>query len=68
MSIKTKIAARIKQLSKIQNEIYALQDECTHPNIDKQYKGSTGNWSKSDDSFWIEFKCLDCGKRWTENQ
>ena len=45
-----------------------LREICTHPNVTKKYDGSTCNWDPNDDCYWIEFKCPDCGKRWTEDQ
>lgn len=45
-----------------------LQNLCKHPNADKKYNGSTGNWDRNDDSYWIEYKCPDCDKRWSEDQ
>jgi hypothetical protein len=45
-----------------------LQTICKHPSADKKYRGDSGNWDRSQDSYWIEFKCPDCGKRWIEDQ
>lgn len=45
-----------------------LQSICTHPDATKKHCGSTGNWDRNDDSYWIEFKCPDCNKFWTVDQ
>lgn len=45
-----------------------LQNQCNHVNVDKTYKGNSGNYDPSANSYWIEFKCSDCGKFWTEDQ
>jgi len=45
-----------------------LQTECPHQNVKKEYKGSGGNYDPSADSYWINFDCPDCGKRWQEDQ
>lgn len=45
-----------------------LQDSCPHVNVDKKYKGNSGNYDPSADSYWIEYRCPDCGKFWTEDQ
>lgn len=45
-----------------------LQAICQHPFADKKYRSDTGNWDRSQDSYWIEFKCPDCGRRWIEDQ
>lgn len=46
----------------------ALQETCAHPNATKKYGGDTGNWDRSQDSYWIDFSCPDCRKRWREDQ
>lgn len=45
-----------------------LQEICNHPNVDKKYKGNSGNYDPSADSYWIEYRCPDCGKFWIEDQ
>lgn len=45
-----------------------LQELCTHPNVEKKYKGNTGNYDPTADCYWIEFKCPDCQKRWKKYQ
>jgi transcription initiation factor IIE alpha subunit len=68
MKIETKVK-RIKQrLRKLHEDLSALQEECEHPNKNKKYMCNNGYDSTKDDSFWVEFKCPDCGKFWTEDQ
>lgn len=58
---------RIKIERKIedwQTKLYHLRIICPHTNYTGEYKGNTGNWCKHDDSYWINIKCEDCGKRW----
>jgi hypothetical protein len=45
-----------------------LQQICQHPNVEKKYRGDTGNYDRTADSYWIDFKCPDCGKKWWESQ
>lgn len=45
-----------------------LQKQCNHVNVDETYKGNSGNYDPSADSYWIEYKCSDCGKFWREDQ
>lgn len=45
-----------------------LRSLCSHPNVSKKYCGDTGNWDRSQDSYWIEYKCPDCNKFWTVDQ
>lgn len=62
------VAELRREIDKIGNKIQKLIDTCPHENVKKTYKGDTGNWCKDDDSYWIEFDCPDCGKRWHEDQ
>jgi hypothetical protein len=43
-----------------------LQNECQHIAVVKTHKANTGNYSPSDDCYWTEFSCPDCGKRWQQ--
>lgn len=45
-----------------------LQSTCLHPNADKKYCANTGNYDPTADSYWIEYRCPDCGKFWQEDQ
>jgi hypothetical protein len=45
-----------------------LQSICTHPNATKKYSSNTGNWDRGQDSYWIDWHCLDCDKRWSTDQ
>lgn len=45
-----------------------LQAACLHVNVDEKYKGNSGNYDSSADSYWIEYRCPDCGKFWTKEQ
>lgn len=54
--------------TKLRNRELNNQNICTHPNTDKKYHGSSGNYDPSQDCFWVSFLCPDCGKRWNEKQ
>lgn len=56
------IQNRIKGL---QTQLQFIQDNCEHGNIAYKYKSNTGNYCPSDDSYWVDIKCLDCGCRKT---
>lgn len=45
-----------------------LQAACSHVNVSKKHCADTGNWDSYDDSYWIEYRCPDCGKFWSEDQ
>lgn len=58
-----KVQAKIVLLHE---EIKALQVACTHPELFYLHEGDTGNWCRSDDSYWTSLYCVTCKKRWTE--
>lgn len=58
----------VEELKIIQGKIQVIQDNCAHSNVKKVAKSDTGNWDKSQDSYWFECSCPDCGKYWTEPQ
>ena len=45
-----------------------MQGNCLHPDVDKKYCGSTGNYDPSADGYWIDWSCPDCGKFWRTDQ
>lgn len=45
-----------------------LKELCLHPDASKKHCGDTGNWDRNEDSYWIEYKCPDCDKRWSVDQ
>ena len=49
-------------------DLQNLRDICPHENLTGENHGDSGNWSRSDDSYWCVFTCQDCGKRWSEDQ
>lgn len=59
-----------KQIAKLYEEIEAIQNECSHPKmaVTKTYRGSSGNYDRTCDGYWIDFHCKLCDKRWTESQ
>ena len=59
------ITKRLEKINKLNLEIECFRNKCPHENITGRYKSNTGNWCPSDDSYWIDVNCLDCGKRIT---
>lgn len=53
---------------KLFKELKILQDTCPHQDLTYKYEGSSGNWDKSDNIYWINWKCHDCGKAWSTSQ
>jgi predicted RNA-binding Zn-ribbon protein involved in translation (DUF1610 family) len=66
--IRRKWASIDRREEKLADELAALQAICTHTNVEKEYKSNTGNYDPTADSYWIDFRCPDCGKRWIEDQ
>lgn len=48
-------------------KLTALEEACPHYNSWYENKGNTGGWDY-DDSYWREYECMDCGKRWHTEQ
>jgi hypothetical protein len=55
-------------ITSLSGEIDKLREKCTHPNVTKTPRSNTGNWDRSQDAYWYDFACPDCGKRWMEEQ
>jgi len=67
--IKAYVLKRQQAAAKAYMDIKAVQDEvCPHEGLEGKYGGSSGNYDPSCDSYWVDFKCSVCGKRWTEDQ
>ena len=57
-----------KAIDSLATELENFQSKCRHTNAVHQYCGDSGNYDPSQDHYWIEFRCYDCGKFWTEDQ
>jgi hypothetical protein len=72
MKIETKRKRIESKILKLRGDLAALQTECSTQGhggkLEGKYKSNTGNWSPSDDYYWVEFKCPLCDKRWSEDQ
>lgn len=66
--IKQKMSELKEQQTAIDVAIRNLQETCTHPNSTKHFRADTGNWCKSDDRYWVDYECPDCGKKWEEKK
>lgn len=58
----------LDKITKLGNQLTELQSLCLHTDVTKKYGGDTGNYDPSQDSYWIDWHCPDCGKRWTTDQ
>lgn len=66
--IVTKRRHALKKIADYKELLEQLQTVCKHPNADKKYCADTGNYDMSQDSYWIEWSCPDCGKKWDTPQ
>jgi transposase-like protein len=56
-----------KKIKEYEHRLEQLQKECPHHNLEYKNEGSTGSWDR-DDSYWTNWFCPDCDKRWTTDQ
>jgi hypothetical protein len=56
------------KMNTLNEQMAELKTMCQHPNVDKKYRANTGNYDPSADSYWIDWNCQDCGKRWMTDQ
>lgn len=68
LSIKKRYERLLKKEAEIADKITALQEECPHIGHSIVYKSDTGNWDPSEDCYWTENKCHNCGKFWMAAQ
>lgn len=50
------------------SELYTFQDTCEHERVKIKANSDTGNYDRSQDSYWFEVECKCCEKRWHEDQ
>ena len=50
-------------------KLYEIQESCTHPkdSVHSEFGSNTGNYDPSADTYWTDYYCEDCGKRWTKH-
>lgn len=53
------------EIKKLQLQKLNIQKNCKHLNHTEKHGGDTGNYDPSQDCYWTNFECLDCGKMWT---
>ena len=65
-----RILRRIRQIEEdeikpLRRELEAHQQKCKHKKAVQEYKANTGNWDRSQDSYWTNIYCPTCLKEWT---
>jgi len=72
MKVETKRKRIDAKLAKLHAELVELKQQCHDTGhggvLTGKYGANTGNWSSTDDSYWVDFHCPLCDKRWTEDQ
>ncbi len=68
MRIRTAVKNIEQKITKLYNDIKDLQEVCPHDNLQGKFGANTGNYDRSNDSYWVDFVCQDCKKRWSEDQ
>jgi hypothetical protein len=66
--IKRKRITIQNKINLLREQLGELQNLCKHPNVEKKYGGDSGNYDPSQDCYWIDWNCPDCGSRWTTDQ
>ena len=64
--IKKKISIELKIL-KLNDELTDLQDKCPHHTLRYRGCGTSGGWDY-EGSYWYDWFCPDCDKRWRTEQ
>jgi hypothetical protein len=60
---------RLREIAgKANSDLFAFQSNCEHQYVTVKPESDTGNWCKSDDSYWYVITCKCCELRWQENQ
>jgi transposase-like protein len=65
--IQKKITTAQKAIKKAYQKLEDLQAACPHYDSEYRNKGNTGSWDR-EDTFWRDYECHDCGKRWQTDQ
>lgn len=52
-------------LEETYNSIAYMQSVCQHTDTTVKHDGNTGNYCPDDDTYWTDYKCNVCGKKWT---
>lgn len=50
------------------NQILDLQEVCEHHHMTIEARADTGNYDRSEDSYWFDADCRACGKNWHVDQ
>lgn len=63
-----KIKHKLYLIKELYEEIKEIQSICMHEGLVGKYGANTGNYCSQDNSYWVDFTCPECGKKWAETQ
>lgn len=55
-----------KQMQLLTEKLAKIRKYCKHVNKQKHFRQNDSDDIRLEDSYWTDFNCLDCGKRWKE--
>lgn len=67
LTIEARYISLQEQMKELLKDLEALQTSCPHTFLQSKNRGDTGNYDSSHNRFWIEYRCPDCKKTWTED-
>lgn len=62
------VAQLDQQIDELVQQRNALRARCRHLHAVARYGANTGNYDPTQDCYWIDFHCYDCGRHWSEDQ
>jgi hypothetical protein len=60
--MKDKVEGILENMKKLQCTLEKEQNQCSHDNVKVEKNSNTGNYDPSDNQYWVNVECLDCGK------
>lgn len=66
--MREEILAAMAKLQEARNLVVELQELCPHTHIIVKARSDTGNYDRSDDSYWFEGSCTICNSQFRYDQ
>lgn len=57
-----KVEKILKNMNILRCALQKEQNICSHNDVKVEKNSNTGNYDPNDNQYWINVKCLDCGK------
>jgi hypothetical protein len=68
VTIREKQEKLVAEIYRLQLRLAKLQEECEHTFATHTSRANTGHYDPSNDHYWYENRCTDCGKFWITDQ